>query len=308
MMPSHGEGSSPADHLRIEAHPGYQGPVAVPRGPAVEAAAVAEPKPVRPRLSVVLITRNEAHRIRDCLESVAFADQIVVVDSGSDDATVGICREFTDRVHVTDWPGFGPQKNRALDLAEGDWVLSLDADERVSDALREEILAATASPGDCVAYRVPRRTNYCGRWLRHGGCWPDRVLRLFRRGCARFSDDLVHERVLAEGRVGTLRTPLLHYSMPGFEEVLHKLNTYTTLSARMHYARGRRGSLAKAVLHGLTSFLRAYVFRGGFLDGGAGFMWAVCSAEGSYYRYLKLMLLAERETAGRGSWGEKAAA
>ncbi len=242
-------------------------------------------------LSVIIITRDESATIRRCLQSVAWADEIVVVDSGSSDATASICREFTDQVHVTDWPGFGPQKNRALGHARGDWVLSIDADEYLTPALRTEIEHTLKDAAGCAAYRLPRRSSYCGRFLRHGGWWPDYVVRLFRRGQARFSDDAVHERLLVDGRTGTLKEPLQHEAFSDLEEVLDKIDRYSTASAAMLRARGRRGSLGRAVGHGMWAFLRTYVLHAGFLDGREGFMLAVSNAEGTYYRYLKLMLL-----------------
>ncbi len=246
------------------------------------------------RLSVIVITKDEAGSIRPCLESVIWADEIVVVDSGSSDDTAAICREYTDKVTVTDWPGFGPQKNRALDAARGEWILSLDADERVSPELRAAIEAAMADPGAAAAFRMPRSSSYCGRFMRHGGWWPDYVTRLFRRGRARFSDDLVHERLVVDGEVGSLSSPLLHEAFRDPEEVLQKVNAYSSAGARMMAQRGRKATLAGAVARGLWSFLRSYVLRAGFLDGREGFMLAVSNAEGTYYRYLKLMLLSDQ--------------
>jgi glycosyltransferase involved in cell wall biosynthesis len=244
-----------------------------------------------PELSIILITKNEAANIRACLESVAWADEIVVVDSGSTDDTVAICKEFGAQVHVHDWPGFGVQKNRALGYAAKDWVLSLDADERVTTELRAEIETILRNESASDAYLVPRLSNYCGRFMRHSGWYPDLLPRLFKRGKARFSDDLVHERLIIEGETGELKGMLLHYAFDDLEEVLHKVNQYSSAGAAMMQRRGRRASLSGAVLRGLWSFVRTYVLRGGFLDGREGFMLAVSNAEGTYYRYLKLMLL-----------------
>ena len=247
-------------------------------------------------LSVIIITKNEEAMIRRCLQSVAWADEIIVVDSDSSDATAEICRELNAKVHsFNDWPGFGAQKNRALDFAACDWILSLDADETVTAELRTEIESAMANPGGHAAFRLPRSSSYCGRQMRHSGWWPDYVTRLFRRGSARFSDDLVHERLVVDGRVGTLAQPLLHEAFTAPEEVLEKMNRYSTASAAMLQRQGKTGSLASAVLHGLWAFIRTYILRAGFLDGREGFMLAVSNAEGTYYRYLKLMLLAEKK-------------
>ena len=244
-------------------------------------------------ISVILITKNEAENIRACLESVSWADEIIVVDSGSTDDTVAICKELGAQVHVHDWPGFGVQKNRALDHATKHWVLSLDADERVTPELRAEIGEILHSEQTDDAYHIPRLSNYCGRFMRHSGWYPDLLPRLFKRGKARFSDDLVHERLMIDGQTGELHGLLLHYAFDDLEEVLHKVNQYSTAGAKMMQQRGRKASLTGAVVRGLWSFVRTYVLRGGFLDGREGFMLAVSNAEGTYYRYLKLMLLNE---------------
>lgn len=242
-------------------------------------------------LSVILITKNEAENIRACIESVAWAEEIIVVDSGSTDDTVAICKELGAQVHVHDWPGFGVQKNRALGYATKDWVLSLDADERVTPELRAEIEAILKTEQAADSYLVPRLSNYCGRFMYHSGWYPDLLPRLFRRGKARFSDDLVHERLIVEGSSEKLRGLMLHYAFDGMEEVLHKVNQYSTAGAAMMHKRGRQASLTGAVVRGLWSFFRTYILRGGVLDGREGFMLAVSNAEGTYYRYLKLMLL-----------------
>ncbi len=246
-------------------------------------------------VTVVIIARDEEKSIAAALESVSWADEVVVVDSGSTDRTVEIVRAHGAKVTVTsDWPGFGPQKNRALDQATRDWVLSLDADERVTPELREEIAAIIANGGSLDAYEIPRLSRYCGHLMRHGGWWPDRVTRLFRRGKARFSDDIVHERVVVQGSTGRLGNHLLHEAFDDLEEVLEKVNRYSSAGARRAHAEGHRGSVTSAVLHGAWTFFRTYFLQAGFLDGRRGFMLAVSNAEGTYYRYVKLMLLAEK--------------
>ena len=246
-------------------------------------------------LSVLVITKNAEASIGTCLTSVDWADEIVVIDSGSTDGTVDICRRHKALVHVAaDWPGFGPQKNRALALATGEWVLSLDADERVTPELRREIEAAIADPGGRAAFAFPRRSSYCGRPMRHSGWWPDYVTRLFRRGTGRFSDETVHERLIVDGPVGRLQRPLVHEAFGDLEEVLETVDRYSTAGAAAMYERGKRATLAAAILHGLWSFFHTYIVRAGFLDGREGFMLAVSNAEGTYYRYLKLMLLIKR--------------
>jgi glycosyltransferase involved in cell wall biosynthesis len=251
-----------------------------------------------PRLSVVLITRNEIHNIGACLRSVGFADEVVVVDSGSSDGTVEAARAAgAVVVQRTDWPGFGPQKNRALDLATGDWVFSIDADEQVTPALAEKIQAEVQS-GRHDAYYVNRRSNYCGQYMAHSGWYPDRVVRLFRRGTARFSEDIVHERVVTTGSVGRIAGDLLHNSMPHFESVIDKLDRYSTAGALALMNRGVKGSLGKALGHGWWAFMRTYFVKLGFLDGRMGLALAISNAEGTYYRYMKLWLL-QREVPAR---------
>lgn len=247
-------------------------------------------------VSVIVITRNNEATVRRCLESVAWADEIVVVDSGSTDRTLDICRELGVPVHQTpDFPGHGPQKNRALDRATREWVFSLDSDEWVTPQLRSEIERAMASPGDKVAFMMPRRSSFCGRFMRHSGWWPDYVTRLFRRGAARFSEDHTHDRLIVTGPRGRLRQPVMHEAVTDLDQMLTKINMYSTTSAAMFHRDGRRASLATALLHGWWAFVRTYFLRLGFLDGREGFMLAVINAENSYYRYVKLMLLAERE-------------
>jgi glycosyltransferase involved in cell wall biosynthesis len=250
-------------------------------------------------LSVVVITRNEEAVVRRCLQSISWADEIVVVDSGSSDRTAAICRELGAKVHETeDWPGFGPQKNRAVALATGNWILSLDADEWVTPELRAAVERAIAAPDDAAAFMMPRRSSFCGRFMRHSGWWPDYVVRLFRRGAARFSDDLVHERVIVEGATGKLAAPIMHEAARDLHQMIDKTNSYSTASALMRHGKGERSSLAAAILHGSWAFIRTYILRLGFLDGREGFLLAVINAENSYYRYAKLMLL-ESKGAGR---------
>lgn len=248
------------------------------------------------KLSVIIITKNEVSNIQACLDSVRFADQWIIVDSGSTDGTQQICRDFGATVIETpDWPGFGPQKNRALDAAEGEWILSIDADERIPDALREEILQAMANPQH-AAYALPRLSSYCGHFIRHSGWYPDYIVRLFRRDAGRFSSALVHENIeLKNPEHGKLKTAMIHYSYRDDEAYLGKLQQYSSLGARQAFEKGKRSGLGKAILHAFTSFLRSYVFRLGFLDGKGGVMVALSSAESTYHKYFKLMLLTQAE-------------
>jgi glycosyltransferase involved in cell wall biosynthesis len=243
-------------------------------------------------LSVIVITRNEAHNIAACLASVDFADECIVLDSGSTDDTVAIARALSARVHVTEnWPGFGPQKNRALALATGDWVLSIDADERVSAQLRLELQALLSEQAQQNAWSMPRRSSYCGQFMRHGGWYPDRVVRLFRRGTAQFSTDLVHERLVTTEPVGQLQADLLHDSFVNLESVLDKINRYSSAGAQAMRQREKPGSLGRALGHGFWAFVRTYVIKRGFLDGRMGLVLAISNAEGTYYRYLKRWLM-----------------
>ncbi|AJX32070.1 glycosyltransferase family 2 protein [Burkholderia oklahomensis] len=241
-----------------------------------------------PTLGVALIAHNAAARLAECLDALSFADAVVVVDGGSTDATAEIAKAHGARVIVAaDWPGFGPQKNRAVAALDTDWVLSIDTDEIVTPELAASIQAAMRAPRAQV-YALDRLSSFCGRWVRHGGWYPDWVPRLFRRGAARFSDDLVHERLVFDGPAAKLDGKLLHYSYEDFETVLRKLDAYSSAGAAQRRAAGKQGGFAKALGRGAWAFVRTYLLRRGFLDGRAGFMIAVFNAETVYYRFLKL--------------------
>jgi len=243
------------------------------------------------KISVVLITKNEAHNIRECLESVSWCDRAIIVDSGSTDGTVETARAMGAEVHETaTWPGFGPQKNLALSKVQTEWVLSIDADERVTPALRDEILSAI-NANEADAYDMPRLSRFCGRFMRHSGWYPDRLTRVFRVGKARFTDDIVHENVVTDGPIGHLQTPLLHYTYDNFSQVLGKIDHYSTLGARQAFQRGKSASVASAWGHGAWAFLRAYLLRRGFMDGPQGLAVALMNGQASYYKYIKLWLL-----------------
>lgn len=247
-------------------------------------------------VSAIIITKNAEPTIRRCLESVRWTDEIVVVDSGSTDRTLEICREFGVRVHQTDdWPGHGPQKNRALDRATGDWIVALDSDEWMTPELRTEVELTLANPGEKTAFAIPRRSSFCGRFMRHSGWWPDYVVRLFRRRGARFSEDHTHDRLIVDGTTGRLRQPIMHETISDLDQMIMKMNMYSSSAAQMKLRQGRKASMFTALFHGGWAFFRTYFLRLGFLDGREGFMLAVANAEGSYYRYLKLMLLGERK-------------
>jgi glycosyltransferase involved in cell wall biosynthesis len=240
------------------------------------------------RLSVCVITSAEEERIRACLESVAWADEIVVVDAESSDKTVTIARELTDRVLVRPWPGFAAQKNFALDQATGDWILSLDADERVTPELRAAIERVLAEDGPAAGYFVPRRNIFWGQWVRHGKLYPDWQLRLFRRGAGRFVEHRVHESVQVRGPRARLDAPLLHLSYRDLTDFVARSNRYASLAAEEWIASGRGVSAADIVLRPLGRFLSMYVVHAGFLDGWRGFFLAVLYAQYVFLRSMKV--------------------
>jgi len=246
-----------------------------------------------PRLSAIIITKDEAANIGHCLDSLAFCDERIVVDAASSDGTMMIAKQKGARVAAHGWKGFGPQKNYALSLAQGDWVLSIDADERVTPELAQAIRTAIEDP-NTDGYEIPRRSSFCGRMMRHSGWFPDRVLRLFRRGRGHFTDDVVHERVVCDGTVARLREPLLHYPVARLEDAIRRIDQYSTLGAEQLAISNRKISAFSGVAHGVGTFLRVYLLKLGFLDGAAGFMLAVANAEGAYYRYMKAWLARQR--------------
>ncbi len=250
------------------------------------------------KLTVIVVTKNEAHNIADCLHSVSFADEIIVFDSGSTDGTPDICRKFTANVTITpDWPGDGPQKNRALAQATSEWILCLDADERVSLELAKEIQTTIAKTVHC-AFDIPYQSTYCGKMIRFGDWKGESHVRLFLKDKARFTDNIVHCHLNVKGSIGKLKNPIIHHPFHHLGTMLHKLNDYSSQSAKALYASGRRSSLCTALLRSLWAFLRGYLLKCGFLDGREGFLLAVSNAQGTYYRYLKLMYLCETQKQG----------
>lgn len=245
------------------------------------------------KLSVIIITKNEAANISACLESVSFADEIIVVDSGSTDETCTIASQQGAKVHVfSDWLGFGIQKNRALDLATGDWILSIDADERVTPELHIEIVHAIQK-GEADCFDMPRRTSFCGQWIGYCGWSPDRVMRLFKHGTARFNDNLVHEslQIARQSLHGKLHTPLLHYSYPTPNHYWDKLKTYSEAWAIQKYREGKRSSIMRALAASVVAFIRSYAIRLGFLDGALGFVVCQMQAQATFYKYFQLYYL-----------------
>lgn len=250
-------------------------------------------------LTVIIITKNESAHIADCIASVSFADEIIVVDSGSTDDTRNIAAALGAKVTLTpDWPGFGPQKNRALDLATSDWVLSIDADERVTPELAQEIQRELKQP-KATAYKIARLSNFCGRWIRHSGWWPDHVLRLFKRDTARFTDVAVHESVKTDQAVVVLPGHFLHYPYADMDSLINKVNRYSSDAALMMHQRGRKSGVMTALGHAVWTFIRIYLMRRGFLDGREGFVLAMTGAAGSFFRYSKLMFLNDKSKSNK---------
>lgn len=289
LMSASGPGAAAAGPAGMGGPKGGAGSVA-PKVAAASAGTVttADGLSVPGGLSVAIIARNEAHRIARCLQSVAFADQIVVLDSGSTDDTVAIARGLGADVEVTpDWPGFGPQKNRALARCRYRWVLSIDADEQISDALAAEILRVLrAAPAEATVagYWLRRSSRYCGQVIRHGLWGNDRVLRLFERQRGRFTDARVHESLVCDGETRVLEGILVHDSVDSPEDARSKARRYAFLGAEALRARGRGGSLQGGV-HAGWSFLRGYLLRAGFLDGRFGLTLARLNAAGTFWKY-----------------------
>ena len=257
------------------------------------------------RLSIVIIAKNEALTLSRCLASVEFADELIVVENGSEDETVAVAiKHGATVVSTNDWPGFGVQKNRGLALANGQWVLSLDADEVVTTELRTEIqsvinpgdfsIASTVSDPHKEFYEISRITQFRGHWIQHCGWTPDHVLRLFKRGSARFTDDLVHEKVVPNysgASVGRLKSPLLHFSYAQADQFWLKTQRYSEDWAKQRFALGQVTTVPRAFLAAVAAFIRSYILRRGFLDGSMGF--AVCwmQSQGAFGKYFELYCL-----------------
>ena len=248
----------------------------------------ASPQP----LSVVIITLNAATQLEACLQSARFADEIIVVDSGSTDGTPALAERYGAKVIQQDWLGFGRQKQFAVETASHDWVLCLDADERVSPALQASIENALKTPSTAAlraAYRFPRCNRFLGRYLKHGEGYPDWSLRLFDRRQGHWSDDAVHEKVVSQGRVGELSGDLLHDSAESLASYLTKQNRYTTLAAEMALAAGKRASFGHIVLSPLLRFIKFYVVRQGFRDGLPGLIHISIGCFNSFTKYSKML-------------------
>ncbi len=246
-------------------------------------------------LSVTIITLNEADKIRECLESVKWAEEIIVLDSGSTDDTVKICQTYTDKVYQTDWPGYGVQKNRAIEKTSHTWVLSIDADEVLSKGLQQEIQALIEDPAPkMTAYQVHRRSTFIGKPIYYGDWQNDFIVRLFQKSHGHYTDDAVHETILVNGSIGSLKNIMLHHTVTSLEQAINKLNQYSSLNAQKRFAKNQKASLLQARLHGFWSFVRSYFIKRGFLDGREGFLIATINAQGSFYKYAKCYYLHRR--------------
>jgi len=246
-------------------------------------------------LSVAVITKNEAANLPAFLDSVAFASQIVLVDGGSSDETVKIARDFGCEVYEEPWRGFGPQKQVAIDHCREEWILLLDADERLPPETQDTIKKIVTGPAVAEGYSLPRKNYFRGKWIKHSGWWPQRLVRLFRRGQGRISDNLVHEGVEVSGRVIALNCPILHYTEDRLEEILKKINLYSSLAAQEYFARGCKSTILGAVIRAKLAFLKTYFIQGGILDGREGLTIALTEGVHKFFKYAKLAELWERK-------------
>jgi glycosyltransferase involved in cell wall biosynthesis len=246
-------------------------------------------------ISAIVITRNEESNIAACLASLSWVDEIIVVDSGSTDKTVSIAKRFTKRVFPRAWEGFGAARNFAIAKATSDWILWVDADERVTTDLLTEIQAVIHGGAQANAYSLPRKANFLGRWILHCGWYPGRVVRLFRKGTGRFTEHRVHERLEVQGHVGQLRSDLLHFTDPNLFHYFEKFNRYTSLAAEELVADGKAFGLWQLVAKPWWMFIRMFILRRGYLDGVQGFILCVVSACYVFTKYAKLW---ERQSKG----------
>lgn len=254
-------------------------------------------------LSVAIITKNEEDNIRECLQSVAFAAQIVIVDSGSTDKTLDIAAGFGCDIYRESWHGFGPQKQMAIEKCSRPWVLVLDADERIPPETQDVIRTIAADANvQAAGFSFPRKNFFQGRWIRHAGWWPDRVVRLFRRKAGRMTPVSVHEAVEVDGLITPLNVPIEHYTESSLNAILLKIDRYSTLGAREAFLAGKRSSPLSAFFRAFFTFIQDYIFRLGCMDGRQGLTLAVTDSVNKYFKYAKL---SELERIGRGAAGLK---
>jgi glycosyltransferase involved in cell wall biosynthesis len=248
----------------------------------------------REKLSVTIITLNEERNIKDCLESVRWADEIIVVDSGSADRTLQICGEYTERIWTNPWPGMNEQKRIAMDHASHPWILNIDADERVPEDLRDRILTALESK-DVDGYRFPRKNYFLGRWLRHGGWYPDHVLRLFRKERGHYKGVDPHDKVAVEGKVITIPVPLVHYTYSSLSQYVARQNAYSSSAAETLAQKGEKILLIFIPLKTFWKFIETYMIKMGFLDGFHGFIAAMGATFSAFWKYTKLWELTRKK-------------
>jgi len=251
-------------------------------------------------LSVAIITKNEAENLPACLESISFAVQIVVVDSGSTDDTIRIATDYGCETYQEKWRGFGPQKQLAIDRCKEPWVLLLDADERVPAETARVILDVINRDKITVGCSFPRRNYFQGRWIKHAGWWPDRIVRLFRNGSGRMDEAMVHEAVVVTGEIEHLTAPIDHYTESRLDRILMKIDNYSTIGAQEAFAAGQRATIWGAFLRAKHTLLQDYLLRGGFLDGQQGLTLAVTDSVNKFFKYAKLAQLSRRAKGHRG--------
>lgn len=240
-------------------------------------------------ISVFVPVLNEEDKIADALQSVQWADEIVVVDTGCTDRTIDIARQYDCRIEHLNFEGFGNLRNASVSLCKHNWILSIDADERVTPDLQREILDKVRDNGSLDAYFIPRRNFFMNRWIKHCGWYPDYCQpKLFRKGALTYHQDMVHEGFDVHGKVGHLKNDVLHYSFRDLSQVILKMDHYSTLGMQKLEQQGKQASMASALLHGIGAFLRIYIFKLGLLDGWPGFVIALGNFEGTFYRYSKL--------------------
>jgi glycosyltransferase involved in cell wall biosynthesis len=238
-------------------------------------------------LSVAIITKNEEERLPECLESISFADDIIVVDSGSTDRTCEIARKFGCKVFIEEWKGYGPQKNSAVQKCKNEWVLILDADERIPEETKEKIIEILEKPG-ADAYSFPRKNFFHGRWIKHCGWWPDRVIRLFKKSKGQVNNAIVHEAVIVKGKTEKADTPIIHTPIRDLNNTINKINYYSSLGAESLFLKGVKTFTFMAILKGAFAFFRLYLLQLGILDGYEGFVISFSHSVNTCYKYLKL--------------------
>lgn len=240
------------------------------------------------KLSIVIITKNEEKNLRRCLDSVKWADEIVLVDSQSEDNTLKIAEEYNAKIYSPEWKGYGPAKKYGVSKTSNNWIFSIDADEEVSANLKDEILNILGQEDHADGYYVPRLTNFIGRWIKHSGWYPDYVLRLFDKNKGDFNEAVIHEEVIVTGQKKYLKNDLLHYSYPDLDEYFRKFNIYTTVGAEELQKRNKKSSFMKIFIKPIAAFIKQYIIKKGFLDGVEGFLVSFFSGCAVMVKYAKL--------------------